>query len=133
MSPREMRHDSAASKPSRVSLHLAGEVRYIQHRAIEHDGRVVSIGPLVLFSTETGDAWILEPANNLATKVASHAEALPIHIEESESKFAIGWRGHYRLEGDTFVYEDNESGGLVVIRGYPVGHIVRAINQAARA
>ena len=38
------------------SLHLADEVRYIQRRAADHDGRVVTVGPLVLFSTETGDA-----------------------------------------------------------------------------
>ena len=42
------------------SLHLADEVRYIQRRAADHDGRVVTVGPLVLFSTETGDAWLLD-------------------------------------------------------------------------
>ena len=42
------------------SLRLADEVRYIQRRAADHDGRVVTVGQLVLFSTETGDAWLLE-------------------------------------------------------------------------
>src|SRR4029077_16843099 len=28
------------------SLHLADEVRYIQRRAADHDGRVVTVGPL---------------------------------------------------------------------------------------
>jgi hypothetical protein len=31
-------------------------VRYIQRRAADRDGRIVTIGQLVLFSTETGDA-----------------------------------------------------------------------------
>src|SRR4029077_19011051 len=48
------------------SFHLADEVRYIQRRAARHDGRVVSIGQLVLFSTETGDAWLLDPSEQLA-------------------------------------------------------------------
>src|SRR5436190_24003172 len=42
---------------------LADEVRYIQRRAADHDGRIVTIGQLVLFSTETGDAWLLDPGD----------------------------------------------------------------------
>ena len=41
-------------------IRLADEVRYIQHRAANHDGRVVTFGQLVLFSTETGGAWLLD-------------------------------------------------------------------------
>jgi hypothetical protein len=48
------------------SLRLADEVRYIQQCAADHDGRVVTVGQLVLFSTETGDAWLLDPADQLA-------------------------------------------------------------------
>src|SRR3954447_19268727 len=36
-------------------LRLADEVRYIQKRAADHDARIITLGPLVLFSTETGD------------------------------------------------------------------------------
>ena len=76
MFARKMGHKSAAPQPALVSLHLAKEVSHIQDRAAEHDGRIVSIGPLVLFSTDTGDAWILEPANHLASKLASDGDAL---------------------------------------------------------
>lgn len=34
--------------------HLADEIRYIQRRAAEHDGRFVTVGSLALFSTDTG-------------------------------------------------------------------------------
>ena len=43
-----------------ASFHLADEIRYIQRRAADHDGRVVTIGQLVLFSSETGDAWLID-------------------------------------------------------------------------
>src|SRR5262249_12729076 len=49
---------------------LADEVRYIQRHAANHHGRIVSIGQLVLFSTETGDAWLLDPADRLAARLA---------------------------------------------------------------
>ncbi len=39
-----------------ASFRLADEVRYIIRLAANHDGRVVTIGQLTLFSSETGDA-----------------------------------------------------------------------------
>jgi hypothetical protein len=75
------------------SFRLADEVRHIQRRAAEHDGRVVTIGPLVLFSTDTGDAWVLDPAEQLATRLARDGAPLPVHIEETDTTFAIGWTG----------------------------------------
>jgi len=111
-------------------LHLAQEVRSIQHRAAEHDGRIVSIGPLLLFSTDTGDAWMLEPADQLAVRLAVGGDPLPVHIEETETSFAIGWQGRYRFDGDTFVYEDKQSRRLNAIRGYPVKQLLRVISDS---
>jgi hypothetical protein len=79
------------------SLRLADEVRYIQRRAAGHDGRVVTIGQLFLFSTETGDAWLLDPADQLAAQLAQDGDPEPIHIEENDTTFAIGWKGRYRI------------------------------------
>ena len=45
----------------RKNFRLADEVRYILGRAAEHDGRVITIGQIILFSTETGDASLLDP------------------------------------------------------------------------
>ena len=98
---------------------LADEVRYILHRAAEHDSRVVTIGQLVLFSTETGDAWLLDPSDQLAVPLARDGDPEPFHIEENETTFTIDWRGRYRIEGSAFVYMDRETGKLATIHGYP--------------
>src|ERR1700719_3329222 len=63
------------------SFRVADEVRYIQRRAADYDGRIVTIGQLVLFSTETGDAWLLDPADRLAARLARDGENEAIHIE----------------------------------------------------
>ena len=101
------------------NLRLADEVRYILRRAAEHDGRVVTIGQLVLFSTETGDAWLLDPSDQLAARLARDGDPEPFHIEENETTFTIEWKGSYRIEGATFVYMDRETGRLATIQGYP--------------
>jgi hypothetical protein len=101
------------------SFRLTDEVRYIQRRAARYDERVVTIGQLVLFSTETGDAWLLDPSDQLAARLARDGEPEPIHVEETDTTFAIDWKGHYRIEGAAFVYADRDSGRVTTTLGYP--------------
>ena len=102
-------------------------MRYIQRRAADHDGRIVSIGQLILFSTDTGDAWLLDPADRLAARLARDGESEPIHIEETDTTFAIDWKGRYRIEGSSFVYSDYDTGRVTTILGYPVDKLTPAI------
>jgi hypothetical protein len=92
------------------NLRLADDVRYIQRRAAKHDGHVVTIGQLVLFSTETGDAWLLDPSDQLAARLARDGDPEPFHIEENETTFTVEWKGRYRIEGTAFV--DRETGTI---------------------
>ncbi len=98
---------------------LADEVRYIQRRAAEHDGRIVAVGQLVLFSTATGDAWLLDCSDLLAARLTRDGESEPVHIEDTDTAFTIGWTGRYRIDGPAFIYSDRESGRVVTILGYP--------------
>ena len=101
------------------SFRLADEVRYIQRRAAEHDERVVSFGQIVLFSTESGDAWLLDASDHLAARLARDGDPDPIQIKDTETTFAIGWKGQYRIEGSAFVYMDGDTGRATAILGYP--------------
>jgi len=101
------------------SFRLADEVRYVQRRAAEHDGRIVTVGQLVLFSTETGDAWLLDVVDHLAARLARDGDPEPIHIEDTDTTFAIKWKGQYHIEGGTFIYVDGHRGGVTAISGYP--------------
>ena len=104
-------------------FHLVDEIGYIQRRAAEHDGRCVTVGPLALFSTDTGDAWLLDPADHLAARVARDGDPEDLYFEETDTRFAVGWKGKYRIDGDAFVYIDKDSGRIVTILGYPVRQI----------
>ena len=132
MTHRKIRRTPAKQRLPRESFHLAEEIRSIQHRAAEHDGRIVSIGGLVLFSTKTGDAWILDPADQLAARLAYDGDPLPVYIEETNTNYAIAWQGRYQIDRDAFVYEDNESRRLVAIRGYPIQLLLRVIAEVDR-
>ena len=102
---------------------LADEIRYIQRRAAEHDGRFVTVGSLALFSTDTGDAWLLDPEDHLAARLARDGDPENVYFEETDKRFAIGWKGEYRIDGNAFVYIDHDTGRIVTILGYPVRRI----------
>jgi len=102
-----------------ASFRLADEIRYITRRAAEHDGRVVTIGQLTLFSSETGDAWIIDREDHLALRLTRQGDPEPFHIEETDASFAIDWKGHYRIEGAAFVYTDRDTGRTTTVIGYP--------------
>ena len=108
---------------------LADEVHYIQGRAAEHEGRFVTVASLVLFSTETGDAWLLDPADGLAARLARDGDPEDLYFEETETRFAIGWKGNYRIEGTTFIFTDRNSGRVVTILGYPTQRLARLSSE----
>ncbi len=102
---------------------LADEISYIQRRAAEHDGRFVTVGSLALFSTDTGDAWLLDPGDHLAARLARDGDPENVYFEETDAQFAIGWKGEYRIDGNAFLYIDHDSGHVLTILGYPIRRI----------
>jgi hypothetical protein len=100
-------------------LRLADAVRSIQCRVAGRDVRIVTIGPLVLFSTQTGDAWLLEPGDHPALPLAREGDPQPAPIEDTDTAFAIGWTGQCHIDGPAFVYRDQRNGRMATILGYP--------------
>lgn len=110
---------------------LADEVRYIQRRAAQNESRIVRIGPVLLFSTETGDAWMLDHADQLAAPIARQREALSVHIEDNDTNFIVAWTGSYRIDGELFIYRDKDSGNTRTIFGYPTERIREQISTTS--
>lgn len=108
-------------------MNIRSEATYIVERAVEGDARIVTLGPLLVFSTETGDAWILDPADHLALCLAKDGEPLTASIVETPDTVTIEWNAHYALEGSVFVVED--SGSRRSIIGYPIAEIRRAVRR----
>ena len=65
------------------------------------------------------DAWLLDATDRLAAQLARDGDPEPIHIEETDANFTIDWKGHYRIEGDAFVFVDRKTRGTRAILGYP--------------
>jgi len=85
---RTIKRGKASQVVDGKDFRLADEIRYIQDKAADHAACIVTIGQLILFSTETGDAWLLDVADKLAARVARDGDPEPIHLEETDTSFA---------------------------------------------
>jgi hypothetical protein len=61
--------------------------------------------------------WLLGPIDRLAARLVRDRKSEPIHIEETDTTFAMGWKGHYRIEGPAFVYSNRDTGRVATILG----------------
>jgi hypothetical protein len=85
------------------------EVDYIVERAARCDPRFVTLGQLRFFSTDTGDAWMLDPEDHLALCLAKAGSRVAVQIVETVTRYAIEWTASYRFEGDAFVVTDESA------------------------
>ena len=104
---------------------VVGEVRYMVERAQSRQGVLVRLGPLVFFSTQTGDAWVLDPSEGYALCIARDGEKQTVHIVETDKDFEIGWSHTYTIQDDAFIITGAD-GRVMRTFGYPTREIAEA-------
>src|SRR5689334_18979567 len=68
---------------------------------------------------------VARPRRPARGKTGSRRHSEPIHVEETGTTLAIGWKGCYRIDGPAFVYADNDSGRVTTILGYPTDQLAQ--------
>jgi hypothetical protein len=113
---------------SGAQISIRGEIDYIIKRAAASDTTTVTLGSLLFFSTETGDAWLLDPQDGLSLCLAREGSPMPVQVLETEKSYSIGWESQFRIDGELFVVAE-KSGRVRSIMGYPTKRILAAIDQ----
>ncbi len=132
---RKRKKKSGAASPHTTSRCKAAknvciqqEVNTIVQLALGREARIITLGKLLLFSTETGDAWMLNPADGLSLCLVRDGEKQPVVINETSSSLGIEWNSGYRIKGNIFMAMEH-SGQMYSIMGYPIREIETAILQ----
>jgi len=116
---------------SRTKPNIRREVAHIIASAESGVARVVGLGPLILFSTETGDAWLLDWQDERALCLARNGAPQRVSITEAERNFAIEWTSDYKIDDEVMTFEDN-AGRVVSIHGYPTAAILQTARRLAQ-
>ena len=99
----------------------AAEIANIRRDARKSRGTIVMFGSFILFSTETGDAWLLDPSDKLAARLASDRDPDDLNFMEDSTTCGVDWPGNYWRR---VLLCRRNTGRVVTILGYPVAKIV---------
>ena len=125
----EQKHQSTMSW---ATLDIPREVDYIVNRAAKLEARCVAAGSLVFFSTETGDAWMLDLEDQYAMCLARDGERQPIHIFDIDGRMAVEWDRDFLIEGNCLKTVERKTGRITAIEGYPIEDILATAQMAKK-
>jgi len=108
---------------------ITKEVEYIIGRAGQPKCHVVAFHTLVLFSTTTGDAWVLDSEDNFALCLMKNFERREVTVLDDGAQFSVQWEAVFAIDGEFFTVGD-EDGRVTSIHGYPTGQIQRMLDVA---
>ena len=108
---------------------IKAELRGQAKAVVTSDG--AACPPFVLFSTGIGDAWLLEPDEQLAMCLVWRGEAQPLGLHDNPADIAVDWDCKYELLGDFFRVESQHPIiGNQLIGGYPLAGVRKLLDQA---
>jgi len=114
------------ARDAEVDIHR--EIRYITELAQAGDAHLVTLGNLVMFSTESHDAWLLDRDDRLALCLLRDGQPQPHRIIDTPDTFAIEWSLRFEIVGSAFLVMEN-SGEVRSIQGYPTVQIADACTR----
>jgi len=116
-----------------TKLSFAAEVDHIIECALEGSCTLVRIKSCVLFSSEDGDAWLLDADDNRALCLSWHGERQPAKIVEDEKTFHVEYNAVFDVTDVRFwVDSDNPKIGQRTIIGYPAHDIAEFVDSVRR-
>ena len=109
-------------------IDIQREIRHIMQLAQAGDSRLVTLGSLVLFSTATGDAWLLDAEDDFAACVCRDGQPQNVRVIDAPTSFGIDWPAKFAIRGSAFIVQER-TGRLTEIVGYPTVEIAAACRR----
>jgi len=114
---------------SRQQLSLTAAVAKVQQTAALRQKSCRELGVFVLFSTEDGDAWVLETTERDAFQAAAAGLPLPLPVNENRELIEVDWSHSFTLCDRRLLLTEYESGAETVLRRTPTMQISAALRR----
>jgi hypothetical protein len=99
----------------KIQISLQNEINAIQKLASKSKFKVRELGVFVLFSTEKGDAWLLEVTESDALQLASGREVMTVELEENPETIEIHWTHIFEIKNKQFIITDYKDKKVEII------------------
>ena len=110
-------------------LNIKDEIKYIIKCAKNFETKIVSFKELILFCTETGDAWLLDTDDKLALDLVREGIKQEFLLIDTPYQFGVDWKYNYLIEYEEFIFIDKTGVSRTII-GYPTEQILEMINKS---
>ncbi len=117
----------APARPAIPSVRV--EVEKIQELASAKKAAVLALGVFVLFSTTSGDAWLLEVTDMDAIQVTQGGEKIAVQIEENPETIEINWTHKFDVKSKKFILTSYKDKSEEVREDYPVHTILSTVKK----
>ena len=104
------------------------EVRYLLDNTLRGVSKIISFEKLIMFSTNDGDAWIIDIEDNGAHCLMKEFKRQSFSAVNTPDSFYIRWGSRYSLEGNKFIVLGDDGKGTVYYQ-YPVSEIRKSISM----
>ncbi len=126
-------YGNADRQPSEIrppeQITLSGTVTELQETAARKEKVLKELGVFILFSTEEGDAWLLETTDMDGVQVADHGEKIDVEIEENSETIEINWSHSFSIKNKKFITTSYADRTEKQWEGYPAHAIFAAIKR----
>jgi hypothetical protein len=121
---------TGATSPTRAVIpSITVEVKKIQESAVAKKAAVLTLGVFVLFSTTSGDAWLLEVTDMDAIQVAQGGEKLAVEIEENPETIEINWTHKFEVKNKKFILTSYKDKSEEIREDYPAHTILSTVKK----
>ena len=123
---------SNLTEAQKIQVSLQNEINAIQKMASKSKFKVRELGVFILFSTEKGDAWLLEVTESDALQLAAEREIMTVDLEENPETIEIHWTHTFEVKNKQFIITDYKDKKVETIENYPTHAISAAIKRIKR-
>lgn len=113
------------------TLTLSAEIAKLRDKVREKSAVMWTRGVFVFFTTEQGDAWVLEASGMDALQIAVSGRQIEVDVTQTESAIEVTWSHQFSIRKD-FTVTDYADQRHTVCADYPAARI-RALLSKARS
>lgn len=108
---------------------LTHEIELIQKAAAEGRQKIKELGVFILFSTEAGDAWLLEITDSDGVQLARAGVALEVPIDQGPETIEVNWTHIFAIRNRVFEITAYADRSVQVFADYPAQEIHAAMKR----
>ena len=114
---------------NRQQVSLAAAVDKVQQNAALRQESCHELGVFVLFSTQDGDAWVLETTESDAFQAATAGQPLPLPVNENRELIEVDWSHSFAFCDRLLLLTEYKSGVETEIHRAPTMQIRAALRR----